>query len=69
MGVLLSGQKKAGREVFGAARDGGNPRRAGNLAISPFTAELDAGFEQVTSMSGGLNAWGAAGYPLESQIP
>jgi rhodanese-related sulfurtransferase len=30
---------------------------------------LDAGFQRVTSMSGGLYAWREAGYPLEGQSP
>ena len=43
--------------------------RSGNRSQSGRDILLDAGFEQVTSMAGGLNAWGAAGYPLEGQNP
>lgn len=41
--------------------------RSGNRSQSGRDILKGAGFENVTSMSGGLNAWGAAGYPLEGQ--
>jgi rhodanese-related sulfurtransferase len=41
--------------------------RSGNRSQSGRDILQNAGFENVTSMSGGLNAWGAAGYPLEGQ--
>jgi len=39
--------------------------RSGNRSQQGRDTLLQAGFEQVTSMSGGLNAWRAAGYPIE----
>jgi rhodanese-related sulfurtransferase len=43
--------------------------RSGNRSQEGRDILLNAGFEQVTSMSGGLNAWKAAGYPVEGQNP
>jgi len=39
--------------------------RSGNRSQQAREILLNAGFEQVTSMSGGLNEWRAKGYPLE----
>ena len=39
--------------------------RSGNRSQSGRDTLLDAGFERVTSMTGGLNAWRDAGYPIE----
>jgi rhodanese-related sulfurtransferase len=39
--------------------------RSGNRSQTGRDILLDKGFDQVTSMSGGLKAWGEAGYPLE----
>lgn len=39
--------------------------RSGNRSQQARTILLDAGFEQVTSMTGGLNEWRASGYPVE----
>jgi rhodanese-related sulfurtransferase len=43
--------------------------RSGNRSQVGRDILLDAGFEQVTSVDGGLQAWGAAGYPLEGSLP
>jgi rhodanese-related sulfurtransferase len=39
--------------------------RSGNRSQQGRDILLDGGFENVSSMSGGLNEWGALGYPLE----
>ena len=39
--------------------------RSGNRSQAGRDILQDNGFEQVTSMSGGLTAWQAAGYPIE----
>jgi rhodanese-related sulfurtransferase len=39
--------------------------RSGNRSEQGRDILLDAGFEQVTSMNGGLNEWRANGYPIE----
>ena len=39
--------------------------RSGNRSQEGRQILLDAGFAQVTSMTGGLNAWRTAGYPIE----
>ena len=39
--------------------------RSGNRSQAGRDILLDNGFEQVTSMAGGLNAWRSAGYPTE----
>ncbi|MBN2116846.1 MAG: rhodanese-like domain-containing protein [Anaerolineales bacterium] len=39
--------------------------RTGNRSQQGRNILLNAGFEQVTSMSGGLNKWRASGYPIE----
>ena len=39
--------------------------RSGNRSQEGRDILLDAGFEQVTSMRGGLNEWRAGGYPVE----
>ena len=39
--------------------------RSGNRSQTGRAILLDAGFENVTSTDGGMNAWSAAGYPTE----
>lgn len=39
--------------------------RSGNRSQAGRDILLDAGFEKVTSMAGGLSAWRTAGYPVE----
>jgi rhodanese-related sulfurtransferase len=39
--------------------------RSGNRSQAGRDILLDNGFEQVTSMSGGLNAWRSAGFPTQ----
>jgi len=39
--------------------------RSGNRSQAGRDILLDNGFEQVTSMTGGLNAWRSAGYPTQ----
>lgn len=39
--------------------------RSGNRSRQGRDILLDAGFQQVTSMQGGLNEWRASGYPVE----
>jgi hydroxyacylglutathione hydrolase len=39
--------------------------RSGNRSQQGHDILLNAGFEQVTSMSGGLNEWRSKGYPIE----
>ena len=39
--------------------------RSGNRSATGRDILRQAGFEQVTSMAGGIQQWGAAGYPLE----
>jgi rhodanese-related sulfurtransferase len=39
--------------------------RSGNRSQQGRDILLDAGFQQVTSMQGGLNEWRASGYPIE----
>jgi rhodanese-related sulfurtransferase len=39
--------------------------RSGNRSQEGRDILLDAGFEQVTSMTGGLNEWRASGFPVE----
>lgn len=39
--------------------------RSGNRSQQGRDVLLEAGFEQVTSMTGGLNEWRASGYPVE----
>jgi rhodanese-related sulfurtransferase len=43
--------------------------RSGNRSQVGRDILRQAGFEQVTSMAGGLKAWGAAGYPLVGSLP
>jgi rhodanese-related sulfurtransferase len=43
--------------------------RSGNRSQVGRDILRQAGFEQVTSMAGGLKAWGAAGYPLVGSTP
>jgi rhodanese-related sulfurtransferase len=40
--------------------------RSGNRSAQGRDILLNAGFDQVTSMAGGLNQWKAAGYPTVS---
>jgi len=40
--------------------------RSGNRSAQGRDILLNAGFENVTSMGGGMNQWRAAGYPVES---
>jgi rhodanese-related sulfurtransferase len=40
--------------------------RSGNRSASGRDILTKAGFDQVTSMDGGMNEWSAAGYPTES---
>ena len=46
------------REVVVVCRSGNRSQQARDIL-------LNAGFEQVTSMTGGLNEWRASGYPVE----
>jgi len=39
--------------------------RSGNRSQQGRDILLNAGFEQVTSMTGGLNEWRAGGFPIE----
>lgn len=39
--------------------------RSGNRSQAGRDILLDNGFDQVTSMTGGLNAWRSAGYPIQ----
>jgi rhodanese-related sulfurtransferase len=39
--------------------------RSGNRSQQARDILLNAGFKQVTSMTGGLNQWRASGYPIE----
>jgi rhodanese-related sulfurtransferase len=39
--------------------------RSGNRSQQGRDVLLEAGFTQVTSMTGGLNAWRSSGYPIE----
>ena len=41
--------------------------RSGNRSQQARDILLNAGFQQVTSMQGGLNEWRASGYPVEQQ--
>jgi rhodanese-related sulfurtransferase len=43
--------------------------RSGNRSLSGTTILQHAGFSRVSSMSGGLQAWSAAGYPVEGTAP
>ena len=43
--------------------------RSGNRSRSGRGILLEAGFTQITSVSGGLTAWSNAGYPLEGSSP
>ncbi len=43
--------------------------RSGNRSQVGRDILLQAGFENVTSVAGGLNAWMAAGYPVVTQTP
>ncbi|MBN1266949.1 MAG: rhodanese-like domain-containing protein [Anaerolineales bacterium] len=43
--------------------------RSGNRSAAGRDLLLNAGFSMVTSSSGGMNAWAAAGYPIESSAP
>jgi rhodanese-related sulfurtransferase len=43
--------------------------RSGNRSLEGRDILLNAGFKQVTSMSGGVNSWKVAGYPMEGQNP
>lgn len=47
-----------GEEIVVVCRSGNRSQQARDLLV-------DAGFEQVTSMRGGLNEWRASGYPVE----
>lgn len=40
--------------------------RSGNRSLTGRDILLRGGFQDVTSMSGGINAWGSAGYPVET---
>lgn len=40
--------------------------RSGNRSAQGRDTLLDAGFENVTSMGGGMNQWRTAGYPVEN---
>jgi rhodanese-related sulfurtransferase len=40
--------------------------RTGNHSLEAQEILLDAGFEQVMSMSGGMNKWTSRGYPIET---
>jgi rhodanese-related sulfurtransferase len=50
------------REIVVVCRSGNRSQQARDIL-------LNAGFEQVTSMAGGLNSWSAAGYPIEGTRP
>jgi rhodanese-related sulfurtransferase len=41
--------------------------RSGNRSQEGRDILLDAGYEQVSSMRGGINEWEARGYPIESE--
>lgn len=43
--------------------------RSGNRSQVGRDILLEAGFQQVTSSTGGLKAWSAAGYPIEGTRP
>jgi rhodanese-related sulfurtransferase len=43
--------------------------RSGNRSKTGRDLLRQAGYDQVTSMSGGVNAWRAAGYPVEGSSP
>ena len=43
--------------------------RSGNRSQAGRDILKQAGYDQVTSMSGGVNAWRAAGYPVEGNNP
>ena len=43
--------------------------RTGNRSKTGRDQLRQAGYEQVTSMSGGVNAWRSAGYPVEAPNP
>jgi rhodanese-related sulfurtransferase len=43
--------------------------RSGNRSKTGRDQLRQAGYDQVTSMSGGVNAWQAAGYPVEGNSP
>ena len=51
-----------GREVVVVCRSGNRSKTGRDLL-------RQAGYDQVTSMSGGVNAWRAAGYPVEGSSP
>ena len=42
---------------------------SGHRSQSGTTILLQAGFTRVSCLSGGLQAWNAAGYPIEGQVP
>jgi phage shock protein E len=50
------------REVVVVCRSGNRSQQGRNILIQ-------AGYGQVSSMSGGVNAWRAAGYPVEGNNP
>ena len=50
------------REIVVVCRSGNRSKQGGNILAQ-------AGYEQVSSMSGGVNAWRDAGYPIEGNNP
>ena len=50
------------REIVVVCRSGNRSQQGRNILVQ-------AGYDQVTSMSGGVNAWRAAGYPVEGSNP
>ena len=42
--------------------------RSGNRSAEGRDILLDAGFENVTSMAGGVSEWKAAGYPYDGEV-
>jgi rhodanese-related sulfurtransferase len=43
--------------------------RSGNRSLQGRNILAQAGYAQISSMSGGVNAWRAAGYPVEGNSP
>jgi rhodanese-related sulfurtransferase len=52
----------SGKEIVVVCRSGNRSKQGRNILVQ-------AGYEQVSSMSGGVNAWQAAGYPVERTLP
>ncbi len=52
------GELPEGQEIVVVCRSGNRSRQGSEIL-------MQAGFSQVESMSGGMNAWVAAGYPIE----